>query len=106
MTGLEHDEHGHLSGNPKMHQKMTKKRRNKLVALSNKLPLPEIYGDQEGDILLVGWGSTYGPIKESVNRLRAEGYKVGAANLRHLHPMSAKLDQLWSRNGSTKLRPN
>jgi len=76
------------------------------VALSNKLPLPEIYGDQEGDILLVGWGSTYGPIKESVNRLRAEGYKVGAVNLRHLHPMSAKLDQLWSRNGSTKLRPN
>ena len=97
VTGLEHDEHGHPRGNPKMHQKMTEKRRNKLVALSNKLPLPEIYGDQEGDILLVGWGSTYGPIKESVNRLRAEGHKVGAVNLRHLHPMPAKLDQLWGK---------
>lgn len=96
VTGLEHDEHGHPSGNPKMHQKMTDKRRNKLIALSNKLPLPEIYGDQEGEILLVGWGSTYGPIKESVNRLRAEGHKVGAVNLRHLHPMPAKLDQLWA----------
>lgn len=97
VTGLAHDEHGHPSGNPKMHQKMTEKRRNKLVALSNKLPLPEIYGDQKGDILLVGWGSTYGPIKESVNRLRAEGHKVGAVNLRHLHPMPAKLDQLWGK---------
>jgi 2-oxoglutarate ferredoxin oxidoreductase subunit alpha len=96
VTGLEHDEWGHPSGNPKMHQKMTDKRRNKLVALSNKLPLPEIYGDQEGDILLIGWGSTFGPIKESVNRLRAEGHKVGAAHLRHLHPMPAHLDRLWA----------
>jgi 2-oxoglutarate ferredoxin oxidoreductase subunit alpha len=97
VTGLEHDEWGHPSGNPKMHQKMTDKRRNKLVALSNKLPVPEIYGDQEGDVLLIGWGSTFGPIKESVNRLRAEGHKVGAAHLRHLHPMPAHLDQLWAK---------
>ncbi len=97
VTGLEHDEWGHPSGNPKMHQKMTDKRRNKLVALSNKLPLPEIYGDQEGDVLLIGWGSTFGPIKESVNRMRAEGHKVGAAHLRHLHPMPAQLDRLWAK---------
>lgn len=97
VTGLEHDEWGHPSGNPKMHQKMTDKRRNKLVVLSNKLPVPEIYGDQEGDVLLIGWGSTFGPIKESVNRLRAEGHKVGAAHLRHLHPMPAHLDQLWAK---------
>ncbi len=97
VTGLEHDEWGHPSGNPKMHQKMTDKRRNKLVALSNKLPLPEIYGDQEGDVLLIGWGSTFGPIKESVNRMRAEGHKVGAAHLRHLHSMPAQLDRLWAK---------
>lgn len=97
VTGLEHDEWGHPSGNPKMHQKMTDKRRNKLVELSNKLPLPEIYGDAEGDILLVGWGSTYGPIKESVNRLRTEGHKVGAMHLRHLHPLPAHLDTLFAK---------
>ncbi len=97
VTGLEHDEWGHPSGNPKMHQKMTDKRRNKLVDLSKKLPLPEIYGDQEGDMLLIGWGSTFGPIKESVNRMRAEGHKVGAAHLRHLHPMPANLDHLWAK---------
>jgi 2-oxoglutarate ferredoxin oxidoreductase subunit alpha len=97
VTGLEHDEWGHPSGNPKMHQRMTDKRRNKLVALAEKLPLPEIYGEQEGDVLLVGWGSSYGPIKESVNRLRAEGHKVGSINLRHLHPMPAKLDSLFAK---------
>jgi len=97
VTGLEHDEFGHPSGNPKIHQKMTEKRRNKLVDLSEKLPLPEVHGDQEGDILLIGWGSSYGPIRESVNRLRAEGHKVGAAHLRHLHPMSAALPEMFAK---------
>lgn len=97
VTGLEHDEWGHPSGNPKMHQKMTDKRRNKLVELAEKLPLPEIYGEQEGDVLLLGWGSSYGPIKESVNRLRDEGHKVGAINLRHLHPLPLKLDELFAK---------
>jgi 2-oxoglutarate ferredoxin oxidoreductase subunit alpha len=96
VTGLEHDEWGHPSGNAKMHQKMTDKRRNKLVELSKKLPLPEVYGDSEGDLLLISWGSNYGQIKESVNRLRAEGHKVGAANLRHVHPMPAGMDKLWA----------
>lgn len=64
VTGLENDEWGHPSDNPKMHQKMTDKRRNKLVAFANKLPLPQVYGDHEGDALLIGWGSSYGPIKE------------------------------------------
>ena len=97
VTGLEHDEWGHPSGNPKMHQKMTDKRRNKLVELSHKLPLPEIHGDTEGDVLLVGWGSTYGPIKESVNRLRSEGHKVGAAHLRHMHPMAAGMGEMFAK---------
>jgi len=97
VTGLEHDEQGHPSGSPKMHTQMTEKRRNKLVELSKKLPLPEIYGEQEGDVLLIGWGSTYGPIKEAVNRLLAEGHKVGAAHIRHIHPMPAGLDRLWAK---------
>ncbi|HBJ82917.1 MAG TPA: 2-oxoacid:acceptor oxidoreductase subunit alpha, partial [Verrucomicrobiales bacterium] len=97
VTGLEHDEQGHPSGSPKMHTQMTEKRRNKLVELSKKLPLPEIYGEQEGDVLLIGWGSTYGPIKEAVNRLLAEGHKVGAAQIRHIHPMPAGLDRLWAK---------
>lgn len=97
VTGLEHDEWGHPSGNPKMHQLMTNKRRDKLVALAKKLPAPEVHGDQEGDLLLVGWGSTYGPIKESVNRLRAEGHKVGALHLRHLHPLPEAIGPVFKK---------
>jgi len=97
VTGLEHDEWGHPSGNAKMHQQMTDKRRNKLIALSKKLPLPEIHGDAEGDVLLVGWGCTYGPIKESINRLQAEGHKVGAIHLRNLHPLPAGLDTIFAK---------
>lgn len=97
VTGLEHDEWGHPSGNPRMHQQMTDKRRNKLLALAKELPAPEIHGDQEGDLLLVGWGSTYGPIKESTDRLRAEGHKVGALHLRHLHPMPAGLGEQFKK---------
>lgn len=97
VTGLEHDEWGHPSGNPGMHMKMTAKRRDKLIALAKELPVPAIHGDQSGDVLLVGWGSTYGPIKESTDRLRSEGHKVGAIHLRHLHPMPNGLDAMFSR---------
>ncbi len=89
VTGLEHDEWGHPSGSPKMHQQMTDKRRNKLVDLAKALPTPEVVGDQAGDVLLIGWGSTFGPMKEASDRLRAEGYKTGAMAIRHLHPLPA-----------------
>ena len=97
VTGLEHDEWGHPSGSPKMHTAMTAKRRNKLVELSKKLPVPPIHGDQEGDVLLVGWGSTSGPIKESMERLRAEGHKVGCMDIRHMHPLPAGLNDAFQK---------
>lgn len=97
VTGLEHDEWGHPSGNPAMHTKMTAKRRDKLVALAKELPVPAIHGDTVGDVLLVGWGSTYGPIKESTDRLRSEGHKAGAIHLRHLHPMPSGLDAIFDK---------
>ena len=97
VTGLEHDEFGHPSGSPKMHTAMTNKRRDKLVKLSKELPLPPVHGDAEGDVLVVGWGSTSGPIKESVDRMRAEGHKVGSITMRHMHPMPAGLDTIFNR---------
>ena len=48
-------------------------------------------------MLLVGWGSTYGPIRESVDRLRAEGHKAGAMHMRHLHPMPNGLESVFAR---------
>src|SRR6184192_2442163 len=67
-TGLEHDELGHPSGSPKVHMQMTAKRRKKLQALAASLPTPKVHGPPEGNVLLVGWGSTEGPLKEAVDR--------------------------------------
>ena len=94
VTGLEHDEWGHPSSNPELHQKMTDRRRNKLKRLAESLPQPEVFGAAEGEVLLVGWGSTWGPIREAVEVSRAAGHGVSAIHLRHLHPMPEGIDEI------------
>src|SRR5216110_1860158 len=95
LAGLEHDEMGHPTGSPKLHMAMTAKRRNKLRKLAEELPMPEVYGDQEGDTLMVGWGSTYGPIHDAVKMARDQGEKIGALHLRHIHPLPNGLEKIW-----------
>jgi len=97
VTGLEHDEWGHPSGNPKNHAAMTQKRREKLVKLSHSLPEPSFHGDPEGDLIFVGWGSTYGPVKVAMQKLRDQGYKVGSIHIRNIHPLRAGLGDIFSR---------
>jgi len=97
VTGLEHDEWGHPSSNPQNHAAMTAKRREKLVRLANSLPAPDFYGDEQGDILFIGWGSTYGPIREATDQLRAEGRKVGSLHIRHIHPLRNGLGDIFHR---------
>src|SRR3954451_3894471 len=96
MSGLEHDEMGHPTGSPKLHMAMTAKRRNKLRKLAEEIPVPEVYGDQEG-ALLVGWGSTYGPIHDAVKMARDQGEKAGALHLRHIHPLPNGLEKIFAK---------
>lgn len=100
VSGLEHDEKGHPSGNPAMHQKMTAKRRDKIKALGASLPVPEVFGDPEGDVLLVGWGSTFGPAREALIRLRKAGQRIGQIHLTHLHPLPPGLEEIFLRFGT------
>jgi 2-oxoglutarate ferredoxin oxidoreductase subunit alpha len=95
-TGLEHDEYGHPSGSPKVHMLQNAKRRIKLQALGATLPLPKIYGPPEGNVLLVGWGSTEGPIREAVDRFRAAGDSVSAIHLRYVNPLPNGLENIFS----------
>ncbi|MCS7064077.1 MAG: 2-oxoacid:acceptor oxidoreductase subunit alpha [Methylacidiphilales bacterium] len=97
VSGLEHDEYGHPTASPKLHSAMTAKRRDKLRQLAATLPTPAIYGDETAEILLVGWGSTYGPIREAVDTLRRQGHPVAAIHLRHLHPLPPRLAEIFTR---------
>jgi 2-oxoglutarate ferredoxin oxidoreductase subunit alpha len=95
-TGLEHDELGHPTGSPKMHMQMVAKRRRKLQALAASLPTPEVYGPPEGNVLLVGWGSTQGPIREAVDRARAAGDSVSALHIKHISPLPNGLENIFA----------
>jgi 2-oxoglutarate ferredoxin oxidoreductase subunit alpha len=96
VTGLEHDEWGHPSAAPRFHREMTAKRRRKLQALAATLPQPAVYGPAEGQVLLVGWGSSGGPIREAVDRARAAGNSVSALHLRHINPLPNGLENIFS----------
>jgi 2-oxoglutarate/2-oxoacid ferredoxin oxidoreductase subunit alpha len=95
VTGLEHDELGHPTGSPKLHMQMNAKRRNKLRVLATELPLPEIYGAPEGQVLLVGWGSSRGPIQEAVKQSRAAGSAISAIHFKHLNPLPNGLEKIF-----------
>ena len=97
VTGLEHDEMGHPSGSPKLHIEMNSKRRRKLKALGDSLPLPKVYGPEKGKVLLVGWGSTKGPIKETIDRVNKEGTERASINIRNINPLPNGLESIFER---------
>jgi 2-oxoglutarate ferredoxin oxidoreductase subunit alpha len=72
-------------------------RSRKIAALQRALRPPEIYGDQEGDLLVVGWGSTRGAIEEAIDRVRADGHRAGSACLRFLSPLEPGLGEIFGR---------
>jgi 2-oxoglutarate ferredoxin oxidoreductase subunit alpha len=96
VTGLEHDEMGHPTGSPKLHMQMVAKRRKKLQALGRSLPVPQVYGPSEGNVLLVGWGSTLGPIREAVDKARAAGDSVSAIHIKHISPLPPGLENIFA----------
>jgi 2-oxoglutarate ferredoxin oxidoreductase subunit alpha len=96
VTGLEHDPAGHPSGSPKVHKLMVAKRRRKLQKLAEALPPPAIHGSEKGDVLLVGWGSTEGAIREAVEQLNASGKKVSSIHLRFLNPLPSGLEKIFA----------
>jgi 2-oxoglutarate ferredoxin oxidoreductase subunit alpha len=94
VTGLEHDEAGHPASRPANHVMMVAKRRRKLQVLASRLPKAETYGPPEGNVLLVGWGSSQGPIREAVDKARAEGESVSALNIRYIQPLQPGVGEI------------
>ncbi|MDP7009032.1 MAG: 2-oxoacid:acceptor oxidoreductase subunit alpha [Phycisphaerales bacterium] len=97
LTGLAHTPESHVAYNPQANQEGCDMRSRKLATLERTLTPPKVYGDESGELLLVGWGSTLGAIEEAVDRARAEGLSVSAVHLRYLSPMEVGLEEIFSR---------
>ena len=90
IGGLEKDElKGSVSHDPQNHEKMVYLREEKVNRVVRDLPEQTIEGDQEGDILLVGWGGTYGHLRTALDELHKEGYRVGLAHFNYIRPLPA-----------------
>jgi 2-oxoglutarate ferredoxin oxidoreductase subunit alpha len=97
VTGLAHDESSNVSYDPESNERGCKMRSRKLAVLQSTLMPPEIHGDEEGDLLVVGWGSTQGAIEEAVDRARSEGHNVSTCQLTFISPMEPGLKEIFSR---------
>ena len=97
VGGIEKDElTGNISYEAANHQKMTNIRRDKVLGVD--VPDQEVsWGEDAGDLVVVGWGSTYGPIKQAVNRWLEKGAKVSHVHVRHIWPLPGNLGELLGR---------
>lgn len=95
LTGLAHSRQGTVSYDPENNQKTSAYRSKKLATFKKTLKPPEINGDAQGDLLIVGWGSTLGAIEEAVEKVRAEGGSVSSLHLRFLSPMEPGLKEIF-----------
>jgi len=88
VGGLEKDFlSGAVSHDPENHDKMVHIRQEKVDNIANDIPELEIFGDQEGgEVLIIGWGSTYGSIRNKVQKYREEGKSVSHAHFTHINP--------------------
>ena len=77
---------GTVSYDADNHHRMSVLRRDKIAGIAKDIPDLDVFGPEQGDLLILGWGSTYGALRSAVERLQAEGKSVAHAHLRHLFP--------------------
>jgi 2-oxoglutarate ferredoxin oxidoreductase subunit alpha len=104
-AGLEHrlgglekaDVTGHVSYDPDNHDHMIKVRQAKIEGMAREIPPIEVHGEASGEVLVVGWGSTWGALRSAVRQACAQGLSVGHVHLRHLNPLPADLGEVLGR---------
>jgi 2-oxoglutarate ferredoxin oxidoreductase subunit alpha len=104
-AGLEHriggiekqDVTGNINYEPLNHEHMVRLRAAKVESVANDIPPIVVEGDESGDLLIIAWGSTHGPITAALNAQREKGRKVGHVHLRYLNPLPRDLGEVISR---------
>jgi len=96
IGGLEKEDiTGNISYDAENHQHMVKVREEKVERIANHIPLQTLdSGPEKGDVLVLGWGSTYGAIKSAVAELQAQGHSVAHAHVRYLRPFPTNLGEM------------
>ncbi len=98
VGGLEKDSlTGNVSYAPANHEQMIRVRARKIAGIAREIPPLEVSGPKSGDLLLVGWGSTYGAITQATQELQAAGHAVAHVHLRHLNPLPPDLGDVLRR---------
>jgi 2-oxoglutarate ferredoxin oxidoreductase subunit alpha len=103
--GLEHrigglekaDQTGNVNYDPENHAKMVDLRAEKVARVAQDIPPTEVIGEPKGDLLIIGWGGTYGVITSTVENLLDNGFFVGQVHLRHLNPFPPDLGDILKR---------
>ena len=98
VGGLEKDAvKGSISHDPANHQKMTRLRAEKVARVADYIPTQEVYGDTEGELLVVGWGGTRGHLQNAVDQLRAEGKSVSLCHFNYINPLPKGVEEIFSK---------
>ncbi|MEG0518511.1 MAG: 2-oxoacid:acceptor oxidoreductase subunit alpha [Bacteroidales bacterium] len=97
VGGLEKNEAGAISSDPLVHEHMVAARAEKIARVANFIPELEVVGEQNGDVLVVGWGGTYGHLYTATKELLAEGKKVGFAHFDYINPLPKNTDDVLKR---------
>ena len=85
---------GNVSYDPRNHQEMTRVRAEKVARIARDIPPAPLFGEEEGDLLLVGWGGTFGALHAATDELRREGLRVSHLHLRHINPMPENVERV------------
>ena len=94
IGGLEKAEDGGVSYDPENHENMTHLRADKINGIAKSYDPISVQGDAQGDLLVIGWGGTYGAISSATKMLQDEGFSVSSIHLRHLNPLPNDLGDL------------
>ena len=94
IGGLEKDEDGNVSYDPDNHNAMVDFRAEKIKRIRNFVIDPEIVGPAQGELLLISWGSSYGPMFTALENLKKEGIEVSWIHLRWLNPLPVSLENI------------
>jgi len=97
LTGLAHDRLSHVAYDPEVNQEGIRNRSRKLTTFQKTLKTPEVFGGDDGKLLLVGWGSSRGAIEEAVDTLRDKGFGVSSVHLKFLQPMASGIGDVLRR---------